>query len=138
MANVRKTSTSTEIAIRNLIDDLSISFRTGARDLPGSPDIVNDERRWAIFVNGCFWHAHAGCKYWTIPRSNRAFWRKKFRDNRARDQRKENELKSLGYSVLVVWQCELKDVETLKTSLLNFCRSSTDVGSKSSAVLHAL
>ncbi len=130
MARVRHTGTSAELAIRNLIEGFGIGFRTEARDLPGSPDIVNDDYRWAIFVNGCYWHAHAGCEKWTIPKTNRAFWQRKFRQNRTRDRKKACELEKVGYSVLVVWECELEHAERLKSKLLVFFKRSREFENK--------
>jgi DNA mismatch endonuclease, patch repair protein len=83
-------------------------FRVHNRDLPGSPDIANRSRRWAVFVNGCFWHRH-GCKKTTTPTRNRDFWLKKFADNRTRDAQNVDRLRSCGWAVIVVWECELAE-----------------------------
>src|SRR5262249_22153551 len=81
-------------------------FTTHNRDLPGSPDLANRSKGWSVFVHGCFWHGHEGCKKATVPKRNNAFWKKKIADNRARDVRKEAALRQLGHDVIVVWQCE--------------------------------
>lgn len=94
-----------------------IRFRTRNRDLPGSPDIANRRRRWAVFVHGCFWHHHFGCKLATVPKQNRQFWMDKFRKNQARDARVERTLRECGFKVLVVWQCETKNVADLGARL---------------------
>jgi len=122
MASVRQTGTSAELAVRTLVQSLGVKYETRAKDLPGSPDLVNREQGWAIFVHGCFWHAHQGCKRWKIPRSNRAFWKAKFERNRLRDRSRIVDLKRLGYSVLVVWACELERSENLKKKTLRFLR----------------
>ena len=74
--------------------------------LPGSPDFANKSRRWAIFVNGCYWHHHTACGKATVPKSNAAFWIDKFRANRARDARAIRKLRRAGYRVVIVWECE--------------------------------
>ena len=120
MSKVRHSGTSPEVKVRRLLHALGYRFRIEARDLPGSPDIVNRSGRWAIFVHGCFWHAHEKCRLWTIPKSNQEFWIKKFEDNRNRDRRKLKELSKLGYSVLIIWQCDLKNEQKLTRKLLRF------------------
>jgi DNA mismatch endonuclease (patch repair protein) len=120
MSRVRHSGTSPEVKVRQLLHANGFRYRVEAKDLPGSPDIVNRLGKWAIFVHGCFWHAHENCHLWTIPKSNQEFWVKKFKDNRNRDRRKLKELSKLGYSVLVIWQCDLKDEEKLKRKILRF------------------
>jgi DNA mismatch endonuclease (patch repair protein) len=137
MAKVRQTGTATELTVMEIIGELGIGYRTNAKDLPGSPDLVNDRYHWAILVHGCFWHAHEGCKLWTIPKSNRDFWLRKFKDNRARDRRKRTELARKGFSVLVIWQCELDDPEAIKKKLAKFCFHSSVVRSDISSVFDA-
>jgi len=82
--------------------------------------MVDRELKWAVFVNGCFWHAHRGCRLWTIPKSNRLFWKEKFAQNLERDRRRIRDLKRLGFSVLVVWQCELDQKERAGRRILRF------------------
>ena len=83
-------------------------YKRNDSNLPGSPDIAISKYKTAIFVNGCFWHGHEGCKYFKYPKTNEDFWRNKINTNRERDQRKAEELKALGWNVIVVWECELK------------------------------
>ena len=109
MANVRQSGTAAELAVQKIVKSFGVIFQTGATDLPGTPDLVNRERWWVIFVNGCFWHAHENCPRGTLPKSNRVFWEKKFADNQRRDEKNIKDLEKMGYSVLVVWECELKD-----------------------------
>ena len=109
MARVKQSGTAAELAVQKIVESCGVDFQTEAHDLPGTPDLVNRERRWAIFVNGCFWHAHEDCPKGTLPKRNRAFWEQKFADNRRRDEKNVNDLEKMGYSVLVVWECELKD-----------------------------
>lgn len=109
MKRVRHRDTALELFVRRLLHSAGVRYRVCPRCLPGSPDIANAHRRWAVFVHGCFWHGHRGCKLATLPKSNTAFWTAKFAENRARDQRKVAALEELGFRVFVVWQCELDD-----------------------------
>lgn len=126
MSKVRQSGTSPELIARRLLHSCGFRFRVKARDLPGSPDIVSRSGKWAIFVHGCFWHAHEGCYLWTIPKSNEGFWSKKFFDNRQRDERKAKELQQLGYYVLTLWQCELANEEKAKKKILRFMKTVRD------------
>jgi len=120
MASVRQSGTSTELAVRRILRSCGIDYQIKAKDLPGTPDLVNRKDMWAIFVHGCFWHAHENCSLWRIPRNNRAFWRKKFYENRRRDEKNVECLEEMGYSVLVVWQCELRNEGRLKRRIRMF------------------
>lgn len=120
MSKVRQSGTLPELKVRQILHSCGYRFRVKARDLPGSPDIVNRTGRWAIFVHGCFWHAHENCHLWTIPKSNCEFWSKKFFDNRRRDKRKVKELRRLGYSVLTLWQCDLDNEKRVQKKILRF------------------
>lgn len=107
MGRIRQHGTAPELVVRSLLTGMGVRFRTQNRDLPGSPDLANRSRRWAIFVHGCFWHAHAGCPKATIPKRNRAFWTRKFAANVARDERAIEALRGRGFAAIVVWQCQL-------------------------------
>lgn len=120
MSRVRQSGTAAELAVRKIVSSCGVNFQTEATDLPGTPDLVNRERRWVIFVNGCFWHAHENCPRGTLPKRNRAFWEKKFADNRRRDEKNVKDLEKMGYSVLVVWECELKDETKLGKQIKRF------------------
>lgn len=120
MARVRQSGTDAEHGVTAILRSLRVRYQTNAASLPGRPDIVNRGLKWAIFVNGCFWHAHEGCKLWRIPKSNRPFWRIKFEQNRRRDKKRIKELRRLGFAVLVVWQCELRRKDKLKRRILRF------------------
>jgi DNA (cytosine-5)-methyltransferase 1 len=119
MASVRQTGTAPELSVQNMLASLGYRFSVKASDLPGTPDIVNRANRWAIFVHGCFWHAHS-CYLWKVPKKNREFWKKKFEGNQRRDRAKRRQLQRLGYSVLTLWQCQLKDGSKAQNKLLNF------------------
>jgi len=126
MRAVGQRDTSAEIAVRRLLHGIGVRFRVGNRDLPGSPDIANRTRRWAVFVNGCFWHGHKNCPKTKskqrprVPESNRIYWALKFFDNRQRDARKCREMRMRGFEVAIVWDCELSDLEGLRDRLRRF------------------
>src|SRR5258708_11061356 len=119
MAGVRQTGTANELLVQSLLRSLGRRFTVKATDLPGSPDIVNRTHQWAIFVHGCFWHVHS-CHLWRLPKENRSFWKTKFEANKKRDKTKLKELRRKGYSVLTVWQCELKNEIKVRRKLQNF------------------
>lgn len=120
MGRVRQSDTPAELTVRSLLHACGFRFRTRAGDLPGTPDIVNRKAHWAIFVHGCFWHAHEGCARWRIPKTNHATWLEKFQKNRERDRRAIQMLHELDYQVLVIWECELDDEQKLLVKLLSF------------------
>lgn len=105
MKRVRQTGTSAEDAVARALREAGLSYRRNVRDLPGAPDFANKTKRWAIFVNGCFWHHHR-CSRGTTPKRNREFWTDKFVANRKRDAAKARALRKLGFGVLIVWECE--------------------------------
>lgn len=113
MKAVRQHGTEPELQVRRTLHRLGARFRVCPRDLPGRPDVANKAKRWCVFVHGCFWHGHHGCRLAKLPRTNTAWWRTKISANRRRDARKEAALRALDFSVLVVWQCELVDEATL-------------------------
>ncbi len=107
MSRIKGRDTKPEIAVRSLLHRMGYRFRLQRKDLPGKPDIVLPKYKTAIFVHGCFWHAH-GCKDSGIPKANTEFWQKKLADNVQRDARKQQELQDSGWHVLVIWECQLK------------------------------
>lgn len=111
------------MTVRRLAHSLGYRFRLHRRDLPGSPDLVFPGRRAVVFVHGCFWHRHGGCKKATTPKSREEFWQAKFDRNLRRDQQNVEELLRLGWRVLVVWECEAKDAKRLEASLGAFLGS---------------
>jgi DNA mismatch endonuclease (patch repair protein) len=117
MAAIRGRDTTPELKVRRLLHRLGYRFRLHRRDLPGSPDIVLPRYRTVVFVHGCFWHRHTGCRYATIPRTRSDFWLEKFRQNVERDARQQAELRAAGWSVLVVWECELRQIGELSARL---------------------
>lgn len=117
MRAVKRAHTAPEIIVRQTLHALGLRFRLQRRDLPGSPDIVLPRFRTAIFVHGCFWHRHPGCRYATTPKTRQDYWLPKFEANVERDARKEAQLRELGWRVLVVWECETRQRERLKGRL---------------------
>lgn len=123
LGRIRQHGTSAELRVRKLLHALGRRFRVHNRDLPGSPDIANRTRKWVVFVHGCFWHRHAGCKRATTPSRNREFWRQKFEANMARDARVQAALREQSYRVLVVWECEAEEASLrLRRSLERLLR----------------
>lgn len=115
MAGIRGKNTAPELTVRRALFAAGLRFRLHRKDLPGKPDIVLPGRKIAIFVHGCFWHQHAGCRYAKIPASNRDFWVRKLLANVARDQRAVSDLRTAGWRVLIVWECFVRRNDTEST-----------------------
>lgn len=107
MGRVRQRATAPELELKRIALGAGLRFTTRNGDLPGSPDLANRKRRVAVFVHGCFWHAHQNCERATIPKTNREFWINKFTRNRERDDEVANALRTMGFRVVVVWECEV-------------------------------
>jgi DNA mismatch endonuclease Vsr len=110
MAAIRRKGTKIETIVGSVLRELGMRYRKNVKQLRGSPDFANRSRRWAIFVNGCFWHHHTGCRKATVPKSNTDFWTNKFRDNRRRDARAIDRLRHEGYKVAIIWECETERI----------------------------
>lgn len=121
MKRVRRSGTPAELVVAQVCRSLGQSYRLNVRSLPGSPDLANKARRWAIFVNGCYWHHHTGCTRATVPTRNRDFWIGKFIANRRRDAAKIRQLRAAGFRVLLVWECEVADEAGLRSRLAHIC-----------------
>jgi DNA mismatch endonuclease (patch repair protein) len=113
MANIKGRNTRPEMVVRRAAHRLGLRYRLHRRDLPGSPDLVFPRRRIALFVHGCYWHRHNGCKYAYTPKSNVEFWQKKFQTNVDRDIRVRQELEAGGWNVVIIWECETRDSGTV-------------------------
>ena len=122
MAGVRQEDTAAELVVRRILSSLGHRYRVRNRDLPGSPDVANRRQRWAVFVHGCFWHRHADCKRATTPKANADFWCGKFERNMERDRDNEAKLKEMGWRVLVIWECETRDLKKLTRRIVEFFR----------------
>ena len=119
MQAVKSRDTGPELAVRRLLHAMGYRYRLHRKDLPGRPDITFVSRRKAIFVHGCFWHGH-DCPKGRLPKSRLEYWKPKLDENRKRDRTKREQLESLGWSVLTVWQCETRDPDTLAQRLQYF------------------
>ena len=123
MSRIRGRNTGPELRLRSLLHRAGLRFRLHAKQLPGSPDIVLPKYRTVIFVHGCFWHRHPGCRNATMPSTRREFWREKFDGNVSRDARSQAALEAAGWTVLTIWECELKaDAEGIVRRLVDELR----------------
>jgi len=123
----KKRDTGPELAVRKLLHALGYRYRLHARDLPGNPDIVFRKDRKIIFVHGCFWHQHqdARCPLRTHPKTNAHYWQPKLVRNRERDKSNERAIADIGWRSLVVWECELRDPNSLEGRLMAFLSKRT-------------
>lgn len=122
MSKISGKETKPEILVRKFLFSQGFRYRKNVKSLPGSPDIVLPKYNTVIFIHGCYWHGHEGCKRSKMPETNKEFWEKKIGDTHKRDKNKFNQLKQLGWKVIVVWQCELKSKETKTTRLNNLIK----------------
>lgn len=120
MSRVRGRDTKPELIVRSIVHRMGFRFRVQRRDLPGNPDIVLPRHAKVIFVHGCFWHGHSGCSRAKRPSTNRVFWDKKIDGNIERDKRFQHELRTMGWKVLVLWQCWTRDPDKLLFELERF------------------
>lgn len=118
MRQVRSRDTAPELKVRKMLHAAGFRYRLHRADLPGKPDIVFAKSRIAIFVHGCFWHLHSGCANVRIPKSRADYWPRKLRGNRKRDAAVRQKLEALGWTVLIVWECELASPLTVKRRLM--------------------
>lgn len=122
MRGNRGRNTKPELVVRKLLFSLGYRYRVNLKYLPGKPDIVFTRRKKVIFVHGCFWHQHPSttCPLRSHPKSNTGYWTEKLKRNQERDQLTENRLDELGWAVLVVWECEIRNQENLKQKIQSF------------------
>ncbi|WP_421935412.1 very short patch repair endonuclease [Phenylobacterium sp.] len=120
MGRIRRADTKPELVIRRMLHGLGYRFRVQLKGVPGRPDLAFTRRRKIIQVHGCFWHAHEGCPSARIPDTRPEFWSAKFARNKERDRRLEEAAAEAGWQSLVVWECELKDIEGLLRRLVDF------------------
>jgi DNA mismatch endonuclease (patch repair protein) len=123
MSKVRSKNTTPELVVRQMIFGMGYRYRLHDKRLPGKPDLVFSRQRKVVFVNGCFWHGHENCRYGRLPKSRLDFWKPKIDRNRQRDAENLRRLKDEGWTVLTVWQCEVKDQEKLRLHLHEFLES---------------
>jgi len=120
MSRIGARNTQPELLVRSILHRMGFRFRLHRKDLPGKPDIVLPKHRAVVFVHGCFWHRHKGCKYTTTPSTRREWWLAKFEKTVQRDQRNKRALSRLGWRVIVVWQCEINDPSRVAKRLKRF------------------
>jgi DNA mismatch endonuclease, patch repair protein len=117
MSRIRSRDTNPEIAVRRTLHRLGHTFRLHRHDLPGRPDIVLPKYRIAIFVHGCFWHQHTGCIDCSKPKTNMSYWRPKLSANLQRDQKNRRRLRRMGWTPIVIWECQTQRTEQLRDRL---------------------
>lgn len=123
MSRVKGKNTKPEIIVRSILHSLGFRFRLHQSDIPGSPDIVLRKYNSIVLVHGCFWHQHPSCPHSKRPSTNTAFWNKKLDSNIARDLRNQQLLRELGWNVVVVWECEIRNTDLLIDKLTKTIRS---------------
>jgi len=123
MARMRGKNTTPELVVRRYLRRSGLRYRLHVRSLPGAPDIVLPRYRSVVFVHGCFWHQHPGCKFAYTPKSNTAFWQSKLRANRERDARQEAELREQGWTVYTIWECMVESETNLTNLVSAICQA---------------
>ena len=115
MASIRSKDTKPELIVRKYLWSRGFRYRLNNPRLPGHPDLVLRKYRTCIFVNGCFWHGHEGCKSYSIPKTNTEFWEKKIRRNKERDIEEQRKLAKMGWHCITIWECDLKPSKKMQT-----------------------
>ena len=123
MSRISGSNTKPEIIVRKMIHGMGFRYRLNVRELPGTPDIVLPKHKKVVFVHGCFWHGHKGCKRSERPSSNISFWNRKIEQTMARDKKAIKDLKKLGWQPLIIWECKTRNPITLKKILTKFLDS---------------
>lgn len=124
MSRIRSKNTSPECKVRSFLHKNGLRFRLHRKDLPGKPDVVLPKYKTVVFVHGCFWHAHHGCKDFVIPKTQTEWWINKFEANRMNDEKHKRMLVKNGWSVITIWECQLKKSEKYLLKLVNKIKSS--------------
>ena len=114
MSRIKSSGTKPELIVRKVLHNSGIRYRLHAKDLPGKPDLSNKRKKFAIFVNGCFWHQHQGCKRANIPKSNTDYWIPKLNKNVTRFKDNLDKLNNMGFRIAVIWECEINDLNNNK------------------------
>lgn len=122
MSRIKSAHTRPEVALRKTLHNLGLRYRLNSATLPGKPDLVLPRYKAVVFVHGCFWHRHQNCNIATTPKSNTSFWVDKFSKNVARDERVTSLLRSLGWRVFVVWECEVSSLKKAKATGLKLSK----------------
>ncbi|MCH5213696.1 MAG: DNA mismatch endonuclease Vsr [Muribaculaceae bacterium] len=119
MAAIRGKDTKPEMLVRRYLHSLGYRYGLHNKKLPGSPDLVLRKYKTVIFIHGCFWHGHEGCKFYRLPKTNEEFWEEKITRNRRRDQETATKLAAKGWNVVTIWECDLKNKEKRERTLSN-------------------
>ena len=122
MSRIKGKNTKPEETVRKYLFSKGFRYRKNDKNLPGSPDIVLPKYKTIVFVNGCFWHKHEGCKYFVWPSNNAEFWKAKIESNVQRDQQIFETLDKMGWNLIVIWECELK-ASVIKNTLENITKN---------------
>lgn len=122
MSRVRGVDTKPELVVRRLVHRMGYRYRLHADGLPGTPDLAFRARRKVIYVHGCFWHQH-GCRQYRMPRTRAGFWEPKLQSNKSRDAKVQREIRGLGWKVLVIWECQIKNLVRLQGRIATFLES---------------
>lgn len=120
MARIGPKNSSPEMRLRRLVHRMGYRYRLHVGTLPGSPDLVFPSRKCVIFMHGCFWHRHPGCRLARLPKSRLDFWRTKLEANRSRDLQNQAALRKLGWRILIIWECQLADVDRVEVVVRDF------------------
>ncbi|WP_439849746.1 very short patch repair endonuclease [Pseudomonas syringae] len=126
MSGIRGKNTRPELLVRKFLHAHGFRFRLHRKDLPGNPDIVLPKLKTCIFVHGCFWHRHPGCRYATMPKTRPEFWAEKFSKNVARDAKSILALRQLGWRTIIIWECQLKAPELDTSAYLQDLKKTLD------------
>ena len=120
MSAIKSKNTKPEIKVRKVLHSMGYRFRLHRKDLPGSPDIVLPKYKTVIFVHGCFWHRHENCKYASNPKTRKEFWENKFKTNVKRDKEIQEKIKNIGWKSVVIWECEVRNIESIEEKIKRF------------------
>lgn len=121
MSKIRSKNTKPELIVRKLLHNSGLRYRLYAKDLPGKPDLSNKSKKFAIFVNGCFWHQHKGCSKANIPKSNTDYWIPKLNKNVTRFKDNQDKLSNMGFRIAVIWECEINNQTKIKKLIEIIC-----------------
>ena len=122
MSRIKSADTSPELKLRSLLRKNGIRYSKNVKSLPGKPDITISKNKKIIFINGCFWHQHSNCSRATMPKTNKNYWKSKFKRTIKRDKKNKKELKKLGWNILTLWECEIKKEKKLDKKIRLFVK----------------
>jgi DNA mismatch endonuclease (patch repair protein) len=123
MSSISAKETRPEIAVRSFLFRRGFRFRKNVKTLPGKPDIVLHKFKTVVFIHGCFWHGHQKCKRASLPKTNKAFWSKKIKGNTKRDERNYSDSKKIGWRLITIWQCQLRNHKMFESTMESLTRS---------------